>query len=802
MTELTPSATEEKLREYLRRATADLRRLRARLDELEYRAAEPIAIVGTACRLPGGIGDAAGLWDLLARGGEATGPMPDDRGWDLDALYHPDPEHPGTSYTRSGGFLHDAGWFDAGFFGMSPREALATDPQQRLLLEASWEALENAGIDPDTLRGSATGVFAGVIAQGYGDGGSEEYLLTGTTGSVASGRVSYVLGLEGPAITVDTACSSSLVALHLAAASLRRGECTLALAGGVTVMATPGTFVEFSRQQGLAADGRCRAFAAGADGTGWGEGVGLLVLERLGDALAAGHRVLAVVRGSAVNQDGASNGLTAPSGPAQERVIRAALADTATTGEPVTCADVDLVEGHGTGTRLGDPIEAAALLATYGQGRSGAAPVWLGSLKSNLGHTQAAAGVAGVIKVIEAMRHGVMPPTLHVDAPSPYVDWSSGGVELLTRARPWPAADRPRRAAVSSFGISGTNAHVVLEAPPAQPSRPEPGPEGSAFPVVLSARSEEALREHARRLAARLRADPEPVADVAYTLATGRARLEHRAAFLAAGQDELLAGLDALAGGRPGAWRGHGRTVPGTDLLSADASTADDSTADASTADVAPAHTPPVDLTPAAVAELAVAGVAAPWPAGIFGPHPRLVALPGYPFRRDHFWLDTRRERPALPSSEPALPSSEPALPSSEPALPSSEPARLSWEPASVPAVPGRWLVVQPAGLEGEPMLGDALAPAGDDPARLLVPAGQQSRELDGRVAEALAEHRPVGVLSLLALGGADPGEVPESLQGVLADRAGAAGIPLLCAAVEDDGWPWPAMVEYEALGA
>ncbi|MBT2370394.1 polyketide synthase dehydratase domain-containing protein, partial [Streptomyces sp. ISL-10] len=597
---------------------------------------EPVAIVGLGLRLPGGVDDPAALWNLLLSGADMVGDFPTDRGWDLGDLYDPDPEAAGKSYVREGGFLTDAAGFDAGFFGISPREALAMDPQQRLLLETSWEALERAGIDPTSLRGERVGVYAGLIANDYLSATGttpdlEGYRATGATPSVASGRISYVLGLEGPAVSVDTACSSSLVALHLAAQALRAGECSMALAGGVTVMATPESFVEFSRLRNMALNGRCKAFSDTADGVGWGEGAGMLVLERLSDAQRLGHEVLAVVRGSAINQDGASNGLTAPNGPSQQRVIRQALASAG-----LAPAEVDAVEAHGTGTTLGDPIEAQALLAVYGDRGEQDEPLWLGSVKSNIGHTQAAAGVAGVAKMILAMRHGVLPRTLHAETPSSKVDWSVGDVRILTEERDWPVTGRPRRAGVSSFGFSGTNAHVILEQAPdpvtvehaSGPADVEAGdaPEASGVvPLVVSARSREGLRAAAGQLADFLEQQPvSNLADVGRALLTSRSVWEFRAGVVAAERDEAVAKLRAVAAVA---------AVERADVVDAVVAGTLRRDEDEPARFVQSMVDVWVAGGPVSVAELAAA-----IPGGAGSPG-RFVALPTYPFQRDRYWL-------------------------------------------------------------------------------------------------------------------------------------------------------------------
>ncbi|MBV9451630.1 MAG: type I polyketide synthase [Streptosporangiaceae bacterium] len=541
--------TEERLIDYLKWTTGELHQARQRLREYESRDREPVAIVAMACRFPGDARSPEKLWRLVAEGREAVAGFPADRGWDVDGLRSPD----GTCHDRAGAFVYDALDFDASFFGMSRSEALTTEPQQRMLLELAWEAVESAGIDPHTLRGSRAGVYVGITTHDYITGlpgfdrapdGVLGHLAAGISGSLASGRVSRMLGLEGPAVTVDTACSSALVAIHLAGQALRRDECTLALAGGATILSTPGLFLEYSAQPGmLAPDGRCKPFAAAADGMVWGEGAGLVLLERLSDARRSGHPVLAVIRGSAVNQDGGGGGFTAPHGPTQQRLIRDALADAR-----LPATDVDVVEGHGTGTPMGDLIETQALLATYGQDRSPDRPLLLGSIKSNIGHTQAASGIASVIKMVLAMRHRMLPATLNVDRPNPYVDWSAGAVRLLTEPADWPERERPRRAGVSSFGVSGTNAHLILEEAPEPAESADREVPDHVVPWVVSARSERALRAQAVALAAHVTERPElPVADVAWSLATTRPVFEHRAVVVGDDREELVAGLRAVA---------------------------------------------------------------------------------------------------------------------------------------------------------------------------------------------------------------------------------------------------------------
>jgi acyl transferase domain-containing protein len=625
---------EDRLLPHLKRVMVELQETRTRLRSFERRESEPIAIVGIGCRYPGGVSSPEELWDLLASGEDAIGPFPVDRGWDLERLFDPNPDHPSTSYVRHGGFLDDVGGFDADFFGIDSHEALTMDPQQRLLLECAWEAFEDAGIDPESLRGSQTGVFAGAAFSDYGLDANlpelEHLRITGSATSIVSGRVAYTFGLEGPAVSVDAACSSSLVAVHLASQALRAGECSLALAGGVTVLATPTLFIGLSRQRSLSPDGRCKSFGAGADGMGFAEGVGLLVLERLADARMHGHRVLALLRGSAVNQDGASSGLTVHNGPAQERVMRQALAKAG-----LAPADVDVVEAHSTGTSLGDPIEAQAIISTYGQGRSTNGALRLGTVKSNIGHAQLASGVAGVIKMTMAMRHGVLPKTLHAEEPSSHVDWSEGEVALLNSPVSWPAGDRLRRAGVSSFGMSGTNAHVILEEAPQEQestdgSAHRRAPEFAVLVFVISAKSHEALIAQAERLRLHVMAHAEiELLDVAATLALHRAHLRERAAILASDREELLAGLQALADGEPAANLIRGAAAPGERPgLSA-----------SEVASSMPAERAEARERLRPLAQAHVHGVAVDWRPLFPGESCGYTPLPTYAFQRERYWL-------------------------------------------------------------------------------------------------------------------------------------------------------------------
>lgn len=657
---------EQKAVDYLKRALVDLAETRRRLEEVEGRLTEPIAIVGMSCRYPGGVCSPEELWELVSAGREGVSDLPEDRGWDLESLGKPDAEDSTSSFR--GGFVR-AGDFDAEFFGIPERQGLMMDPQQRLLLETSWAACEDAGIDPTELRKSNTGVFIGLSVHSYPSWllgavteSPEGYISSGNAGSMASGRVASMLGLEGPAITVDTACSSSAVALHLACQSLRTRECSMAITGGVTIMSTPWMFTEFSRQAlfPLSADGRCKSFADGADGATFSEGVGVIVLERLPDAQRLGHEVLAVVRGSAVNQDGLSNGLTAPNGLAHERVIHQALANAG-----VSAGQIDAVEGHGMGTVLGDPIEAHALLSTYGRDRDGDTPLWLGSIKSNIGHTQAASTVAGVIKMVMAMRHELLPKTLHVDAPTRHVDWSSGAVSLLVESVPWAKEGNVRRAAVHALGISGTNVHIILEEPPplagaetpieGQPVRSVAGAETPidgppvrsvedsngtvVVPWILSGRGEGSLRRQAARLTEFLAEHPDlAITDVGYSLMAHRPQLSHRAVVIGADRAQLLEGLLDVADGRAGALVLEGVARPGGSEVSSAPSPA--AARDAPVVPLSADGSDEKALRHALVslAELWVSGKAVDW-AGVFaGMRARRVKLPPYAFERRRYW--------------------------------------------------------------------------------------------------------------------------------------------------------------------